>query len=709
MAEYQYPFQNPELSHDERARDVISRLTLEEKAGLLLHGSKPVPRLGIPEYNWWNECLHGVARAGRATIFPQAIGMAAAFDDTLMNRVASAISDEARAKHAAAVKAGNRGWYKGLTFWTPNINIFRDPRWGRGQETYGEDPYLTSRLGVSFVKGLQQEKNGRMKAAACAKHFAAHSGPEALRHEFDATVSEKDLRETYLPAFKALVTEAKVESVMGAYNRTNGEPCCASPTLIQKILRKEWGFKGHVVSDCWAIMDFHLNHKITKTVEESAALALNNGLQLNCGCAFDAILPAVEQGLVSEKVLDEALYDLFVIRFKLGLLDPEERNPWRDIPESVIDCDRHRALARETAAKSIVLLKNDNNLLPLGKNLKKVYITGPNATNIDAMLANYYGMNSRIVTPFEGITGKITEDMNVDYRLGSLLDRDKPNPVDWASFEAKNNDVVIACLGIDGSLEGEEGDSLASPYKGDRLSIEMPRAQVDFLKKLKIHGKPVVAVILGGSPIELGEVHELADAIIWAWYPGEEGGNAIADVLFGDTAPAGKLPITFPKSLAQLPPYESYSMEGRTYRFMKEEPLYPFGFGLTYAPFRFGDLKTDRKELKEGDSLAVSVTLTNTGTCDSDEVVQLYVTDLEATTRVPLSTLRGFRRVHVKKGASETIRFDLTTEALKLVDDSGREILEKGDFRITVGSCSPGARGTALGAPEPVSTVIRVV
>lgn len=709
MAEYRYPFQNPDLSHEERARDIISRLTLEEKAGLLLHDSKPVERLGIPGYNWWNECLHGVARAGKATIFPQAIGMAATFDETLLFRVSCAISDEARAKHAAAVKAGNRGPYKGLTFWTPNINIFRDPRWGRGQETYGEDPYLTGRMGTALVKGLQQEKNGRMKAAACAKHFAAHSGPEALRHEFNAVVSEKDLRETYLPAFKTLVTEAGVESVMGAYNRTNGEPCCGSPTLLKKILREEWGFKGHIVSDCWAILDFHQNHKVTATPEESVALALNSGLELNCGCAFDAIVPAVKQGLVTEQVLDDALFSLFVTRFKLGLLDPEERNPWKEIPLSVIDCPAHRALARETAAKSMVLLKNEGGLLPLKKDIRKIYLTGPNTTNLDALIANYYGMNGRIVTPFEGITEKLDEGSTVDYRLGALLDRDKPNPVDWASFEAKNADIVVTFLGIDGSLEGEEGDSLASHDKGDRLSLEMPRGQVDFLKRLKVHGKPIVAVILGGSPIELGEVHELADAVLWGWYPGEEGGNAIADVLFGDTPPAGKLPVTFPKSVTDLPPYEDYSMEGRTYRFMKQEPLYPFGFGLTYSPFRFSGLAVDKQELREGNSFAVTVTVTNTGDRDSDEVVQLYITDTEATTRVPLCALKGFKRISVKGGQSETVRFDLTTDALKLVDDSGRELLEKGEFRITVGSCSPGPRGLTLGAPIPEEISVRVV
>ncbi len=709
MSQNSYPYNNPELSVEERAKDLISRMTLEEKATQLLHSSAAVKRLDIPEYNWWNECLHGVARAGKATIFPQAIGMAAAFDEAMMFRIASAISDEGRAKYRESSENGNRGIYRGLTYWTPNINIFRDPRWGRGQETYGEDPHLTSRLGVAFVNGLQQVKNGVMKAAACAKHYAVHSGPEALRHEFDAKVTQKDLRETYLSAFKALVTEARVESVMGAYNRTNGEVCCGSRTLLTEILRGEWKFTGHVVSDCWAIRDFHEFHKVTSTPEESVALALNNGCDLNCGCTFESLLSAVEEGLVTEEAVDNALFNLLQTRFKLGLLNPPDKDPWYDTPLSVVDSDEHRSLAREAAVKSMVLLKNDNAVLPLSPSTRRIYVTGPNASNIDALIGNYYGMNGRIVTPLEGIAAALPESATAEYRPGALLDRKKPNPIDWATFEAKQSDVTIAFLGIDGSIEGEEGDAIASHDKGDRSSIELPAGQLDFLRKIKSHGKPVVAVIMGGSPIAIQEVHELADAVLWAWYPGEEGGNAIADVIFGKSPVAGKLPVTFPKSLDQLPPYEDYSMKGRTYRYMTEEPLYPFGFGLTFSPFEYGEISISSGTIKRDGEVSVTVPITNTGTIDSDEVVQLYISAKDAPFDVPRYDLRGFQRISLKAGESKDVDFILTADDMMLINDAGEEVWHTGSFTVHAGSCSPGARGEALGAPKGRTVSIQTV
>ncbi|MDF1566767.1 MAG: glycoside hydrolase family 3 C-terminal domain-containing protein [Spirochaetaceae bacterium] len=705
---------NPSLSPDERADDLISRMTLVEKCSQLLHESPEIERLGVPAYNWWNECLHGVARAGRATIFPQAIGLAATFDEALLERVADAISDEGRAKHHAAAAAGNRGQYRGLTFWTPNVNIFRDPRWGRGQETYGEDPWLTSRLGLAFLRGLQQEKNGIMKAAGCAKHFAVHSGPEALRHEFDAVVSEQDLRATYLPAFEALVRDGKVEAVMGAYNRTNGEACCASPTLLGRILRGEWGFEGHVVSDCWAVQDFHEHHKITKTPEESAALAINAGCDLNCGCTFEHAVSAVQQGRLTEETVNTSLKRLLISRFKLGLLNPPESDPWRSITLEVVDSPKHRALARKTAVESMVLLKN-NGILPLTNDIKYLYITGPNADNPAALLGNYYGMNPRVVTPLQGLVDRVPESTTVDFRTGALLDREKPNPVDWAVFEAERADVTVAFMGLDGSLEGEEGDALASMNKGDREDIGLPTGQLDFLRRMKERGARLVVVLTGGSALAVRQVHELADALIMAWYPGEESGSAVADILYGDENPSGRLPVTFYDDVEDLPPYDDYAMEGRTYRYFRKEPLYPFGFGLSYTKFEYSepvfvdDSSGDAGVLAQGGRVTVSVTVTNTGTRRGAEVVQIYALPPEAPFAVPSSELRGLRRIELEAGESRRLEFVLEDDALNLYDDTGRKVRLPGEWGLEIGACSPGARGSELGASEPARLVLRVV
>lgn len=699
---------DPSKPLEARVNDLISRLTLEEKVSQMMHNTKGIERLNIPFYSYWNESLHGVARSGVATIFPQAIGMAAAFDDELMFRVSSAISDEARAMYNASIQKGYHMQYSGLTFWTPNINIFRDPRWGRGQETYGEDPHLTSRLGVAFVKGLQGDNPNYLKTAACAKHFAVHSGPEKLRHEFNAVASLKDMHETYLPAFKALVDNG-VEAVMCAYNSTNGEPCCANEYLLQTTLRQKWGFKGHILSDCWALVDFHQGHKVTANAVESAALALKHGVSLNCGSVYDPnLIEAVKKGLVTEKQIDEALAILLKTRFKLGLFDPNEKNPYNAIPSSVINSEKHRGIAREIATKSIVMLKN-NGALPLKNDLRNYYVVGPNAGNIDALIGNYYGVNNNIVTVIEGLAGAITPGSKMNYKVGFLLDRENVNPVDWSTGDARGADATIVVMGITGMIEGEEGESILSPHYGDRLEYDLPKNQIDFLKKVRqVSKKPLIAVITGGSPMNLSEVHDIADAVLLIWYPGEEGGNAVADVIFGKASPSGKLPLTFPKSIEDLPPYQDYSMEGRTYRYMKAEPLYPFGFGLGYSKFEYSNLKLGSTSVKKNQPVEVSVSVKNTGSMAGDEVVQLYLTDVKSSVRAPQFSLKGFKRVNLAPGESKTVQFTITPDMMMLVNDKGESILEPGEFKVSVGGSLPIKRSVDLGATPHQEAVFNV-
>ncbi len=666
-----------------------------------------IPRLGIPAYNFWNEALHGVARAGRATVFPQAIGLAATWDQELVQRVASAIGDEARAKHHAALQQkGSVAIFQGLTFWSPNINIFRDPRWGRGQETWGEDPYLTGELGAAFVRGLQGDHPTYLKAAACAKHYAVHSGPERDRHTFNAVVSRRDLHDTYLPAFKKLVTEAKVEAVMGAYNRTLDEPCCASQLLIGDILRGEWKFEGHFVSDCGALGDIHNTHKVTKDGVETAALALHKGCDIGCDCVFvDHLGEAVRRELVTEADIDRALARTLTTRFKLGMFDPPEQVPYAATPLSVVGGEAHRQLAYEAAVKSVVLLKNKNNILPIRDTVRTICVVGPTAASLEALLGNYYGLNSSLVTLVEGIVGRVPEGMKVDYRPGCRLNQPNVNPLDWSVHETGVSDLTIACLGLSSLLEGEEGDAILSDDKGDRVDIGLPPAQVEYLKKIAANGAKIVLVLCGGSPIALGGLEDLVEAIVFVWYPGQAGGQAAADVLFGDVSPAGKLPLTFPKSTAQLPPFEDYSMAGRTYRYLAAEPLYPFGFGLSYTRFAYRDLKLEKERLALGEALSFRFTLTNAGPVVATEVAQIYLSDLEASAVVPLHKLIGFQRVQLAPGESRTLVFTVTPEMMAFVDDEGRSRLEPGEFRLTVGGCSPGARGVALGAPEPLTGV----
>lgn len=705
-----YEWYNYELSHDERIDALVEAMTLDEKVSQLIDESDAIPRLSIPEYNWWNECLHGLARNGRATVFPQAIALASTFDPELAHKVANAISDEARAKFNISIKNNNRAKYAGLTFWTPNINIFRDARWGRGQETYGEDPFLTSRIGVAFVKGLQGDNPKYLKAAACAKHYAVHSGPEALRHEFDAVVSKKDLYETYLPAFEALVKEAKVESVMGAYNRVLGEPACGSLFLLQDILRKDWGFKGHVVSDCGAISDFHLYHKVTKNAVESAALAINSGVDLNCGKVYKSLSDAVKQGLVKEETIDERLKALLRTKFKLGFFDPVEMNPYNKIGEEVICSKAHSNLALEVAQKSIVLLTNKNHVLPLSPSIKNLYVTGPQANNSEVLLGNYYGMSNRLVNILEGITTAVSSGTTINYKKGCLPYRTNINPIDWTTGEAKNADAIIAVLGISSTMEGEEGDAIGSETKGDRIKPYLPENQVEFLRKLrKGNKKPVIAVITGGSPMIMPEVAELADAIVWAWYPGQEGGTAVADIIFGKISPSGKLPLTFPKNIDQLPPYEDYGMTGRTYKYLKGEPLFPFGYGLSYSKFKYENIKVSSAKIKKNESLNVEIDITNVGGVKADEVIQVYLSQPGAGITAPIRKLVAFKRVNLNIGENQKSEFVLSAKEFEQVNEKGEKEIIKGTYTILIGGSSPalGLEKRGIAAPKTINFEIK--
>ncbi len=832
-------YKDPTRSSKERAVDLVARMNLEEKIDQMVHPAASIERLDIPEYNWWNECLHGVARAGVATVFPQAIGLAATWDLELMAEVANALADEARAKHHEYVRHGVRQIYTGLTFWSPNVNIFRDPRWGRGQETYGEDPYLTARMGVTFVRGLQGDDPRYLKLVATPKHFAVHSGPESSRHHFDARVNDRDLRETYLPAFEACVKEAGAASIMGAYNRTNGEPCCASPTLLDKILRQEWGFDGYVVSDCWAINDIFGGHGVVKTPAEAAALAVKTGCDLECGCAYPSLHNAVAEGLIDEATIDRSLVRLFTARMRLGLFDPEEQVPFTSIPFSVNDSPAHRALARQAAQKGIVLLKNEGKLLPLRKDLASIAVIGPDADDLAVLLGNYHGTPSRAVTPLEGIrrivspatavycargcaiapgvlplepipsaclrgqdgsagrpglvgayfpnadlsgqpafirvdplvdfkwhaatpldglptesfavrwTGALLPPVSGVYRLGirgssgfrllfdgqelapmqlnehepfthlaevaleagRLYDlqldyvnvgRDPQVQLIWAvpgqdlrpqALEvARKADVVIMVLGLTPALEGEEMRVNVEGFAGgDRTDITLPRPQQALLEAIHALGKPVVLVLLGGSALAVEWANAHVPAIMAAWYPGEEGGTAIADVLFGDVNPAGRLPVTFYRSLDQLPPFDDYAMAGRTYRYLAEPPLYPFGHGLSYTRFAYSNLRIEPPQIDPTAQAHISVDVTNIGGCIGDEVVQLYVSYPDSKVTRPVKELKGFTRLNLAPGEQRTVRFTLAAGQLTWWDGAGWAV-EPGNVRVLIGSSSKDIR-----------------
>lgn len=689
-----------------RAKELVAQMTLEEKVGQTLYQAPAIPRLGIKAYNWWNEALHGVARAGTATVFPQAIGMAATFDEDLLEQVGDAVSTEARAKFNMQQKADDTDIYKGLIFWAPNVNIFRDPRWGRGHETFGEDPYLTSRLGVRYVMGLQGHDEDYLKAAACAKHFAVHSGPESVRHEFNAEVSEQDLRETYLPAFKACVQEGKVEAVMGAYNRTNGAPCCGNSYLLQDILRKEWGFEGHVTSDCWAIKDFHEGHLVTSTPVESVSMAMNNGCDLNCGNLFHFLTQAVENGMVDEKRLDEAVENLFMARMKLGVLDKKEENPFDKIPYTVVDSEEMRKLNREVARRSVVLLKNENHILPLDKKkLHTIGVIGPNADSRKALVGNYEGTSSRYITVLEGIEDYVGENVRVLYSEGCHLYRDRTSNLAMehdrdsevrAVCEA--SDVVIAVVGLDATLEGEEGDTGNEYGSGDKPNLNLPGLQPDIIRIAKESGKPVIVVLLAGSAMALSWEDEHVDAILDGFYPGAQGGAAIAEILFGGANPEGKLPITFYQTTEELPEFTDYAMKGRTYRYMENEALYPFGYGLSYTTYAYGNLECV-KPFDAQDGITLQVTVTNTGDREGTETLQVYVKAKREGT--PNPQLKYVKKITLKPGESVTEEIHLSPEAFMLYDEKGNFTLEKGAYDIFVGGCQPDARSAALTGNAP--------
>jgi beta-glucosidase len=685
------PYQDPSRPVEERVKDLVSRMTLEEKVSQTLNASPAIERLGVTEYDWWNECLHGVARAGIATVFPQAIGLAATWNADLMGRVAAATSDEARAKHHEALRQDEHRRYQGLTFWSPNVNIFRDPRWGRGQETYGEDPYLTARMGVAFVEGLQGDDDRYLKLVATPKHYAVHSGPEHDRHHFDARASERDMRQTYLPAFKACIVEAKAYSIMGAYNRTNGEPCCASPTLLEQILREEWGFEGYVVSDCGAIADIHLHHNVVETPEAAAALAVKMGCELNCGRTYGALLKAVDKGLLSEQDIDRAVERLFSARFKLGMFDPPEMVPYAQIPYSVNDSPVHRELALQAARESIVLLKNDG-ILPLNRHaLRSVAVIGPNADEVEVLLGNYNGTPSSAVTPRAGLAAKLGSRIELRYAKGSGVIQGSVVDTMEAAEAVREADVVIACVGISQLLEGEEGQRMSEGIsQGDRADLDLPSAQQELLQAIHAVGKPLIVVLINGSALSVNWANEHANAILEAWYPGEEGGTALAEVLLGEYNPGGRLPVTFYRSVEDLPPFTDYGMEGHTYRYFRGEPLYPFGYGLSYAQFAYTDLKVEPQQAGPEQEIQVEVKVTNVGSRAGDEVVQLYVTDLEASVPVPIRELVGFSRLHLSPAQTKTARFTISPERLSLISDEGERVIEAGGFEVAVGGCQPG-------------------
>ncbi len=677
-----------------RADELVAQMTLEEKIGQMLHDAPAIERLGVPKYNWWNECLHGVGRAGIATVFPQAIGLAATWNTALIHEVAVAISDEARAKHHEALRQGIREIYTGLTFWSPNINIFRDPRWGRGQETYGEDPYLTSRIAVAFVKGLQGDDPTYLKLVATPKHFAVHSGPECERHRFDAQVSERDLRETYLPAFEACVKEGQVASVMGAYNRVNGEASCASLTLLQKILREEWGFEGYVTSDYLALGDIYKHHKLVSTEVEAAALALNAGCDLNGGEAYYTLPTAVAEGRVSEETIDRSVKRLFTARFRLGMFDPPEQVPFAQIPYEVNDSPAHRALARKAAQESIVLLKNEGEFLPLAKSIGTIAVIGPNADDPEVLLGNYHGTPSASVTPLEGIRAALPTTTTILYTAGSpILDKDTTGYAEAIAF-AQQAEVVIFVGGLSSRFEGEEGFepglSCEEQIRGDRENLDLPAVQEKLLKEIHATGTPVVLLLLNGSMVGINWANNNLPAIVEAWYPGEEGGNAIADVLFGDYNPGGRLPVTFYRCVTDLPPFADYQMAGRTYRYFERQPLYPFGYGLSYTTFSYNNLQLGAITPEE--TLPITIDVSNSGQRAGDEVVQLYTSHLSASIPVPIRQLQGFQRISLQPGETQTVSFTLTRRQFELINDAGERTLEPGTFRIAVGGGQPNAK-----------------
>lgn len=693
-----FPFRNPDLPVDVRVKDLVSRLTLHEKVQLMQHNSPAIPRLGIPAYNWWNEALHGVARTPeKVTVFPQAIGMAATFDVDALEMMGDMTASEGRALFNEAWKSGKGvAQYRGLTYWTPNINIFRDPRWGRGQETYGEDPYLTSQMGAAMVHGLEGDDSYYLKAVACAKHYAVHSGPEYNRHEFDARPSLYDLWDTYLPAFHELVTRAKVHGVMCAYNRLNGQPCCGNDPLLVDILRNQWKFDGYVTSDCGAINDFANHHRTHLDDMVAASDAMLAGTDLECGDLYQLLEQGVQKGLHSEREINVSVTRLLTILFKIGMFDPADRNPYASIGREVIECEAHKKHAYRMAQESMVLLKNENSILPLDvRRVKKLALIGPNADNEQTLLANYFGTPSVIMTPYKSLKERYGDRIEITYIKGVdfVSKLEKAPSFEQVAAEAGKNDVIVFVGGISADYEGEAGDAGAGGYagfaSGDRTSISLPFVQTELLKELKKTGKPLIIVNMSGSIMSFEWESQHADAILQAWYGGQAAGDAISDVLFGEYNPAGRMPLTTYRSDKDLPPFEDYSMSNRTYRYFQGEPRYPFGYGLSYTSFSYRNL-TCESQVQTGNSLKVSVWVKNTGKRDGDEVVQLYVSHPQnKNVRIPLCALKGFMRIHLKAGEERKVDFTLCPEDLALTDVLGNWIERSGTVKIFVGGGQP--------------------
>ena len=698
----------------EYAKKLVAQMTVEEKMSQMLYESPAIERLNIPAYNWWNEALHGVARAGVATVFPQSIGLAATFDPKLVGQIGDVVSTEGRAKFNEFSRRGDHGIYKGLTFWAPNVNIFRDPRWGRGHETYGEDPYLTAELGCAYIKGLQGPDPDHLKSAACAKHFAVHSGPEAIRHEFNAKASKHDMYDTYLYAFKRCVKDAKVEAVMGAYNRVNGEPACGSKTLLKDILRDEFGFEGHVVSDCWAILDFHEHHHVTESVEESAAMAVNNGCDLNCGSAFLHLQEAYERGLVSEEAITEAVERLMEVRIRLGMMK-DYPSPYEDITYDKVECPEHVKLSVEAARRSLVLLKNENAFLPLDKNkIQTVAVIGPNANSRDALVGNYVGTSSRYITPLEGIQQYVGDDVRVLYAVGCHLYKDKveflaetKDRFEEAVIAAEQADVVVMCLGLDATIEGEEGDAGNEYASGDKLGLNLPGLQEELLETVTAVGKPVVLVISAGSALDLSWADAHVAAIIDSFYPGARGGKAVAEVIFGDFSPSGKLPVTFYQGTENLPEFTDYDMSDRTYRYTDKNVLYPFGYGLHYGTIRYENAQISCAQCGVRDAVDVSVDVINESSYTIHESVQAYIQHEEADAYEPGYQLKGIQTVTLQPKETKRVTISLKARDFAIITQEGECVVRPGSYRIAIGGQQPDARSAKLTGSDVAALVVR--
>ena len=696
-----YAQESKEAAMHKKAAQVIAQMTLDEKISMMMNSTPGVERLGIKPYDWWNEGLHGVARNGRATVFPEPIGLGATFNPGLIWSIGNAVSDEGRAKFDIARSVGNYSRYSGLTFWAPNINIFRDPRWGRGMETYGEDPYLTGTMGTAYVKGIQGSDPFYLKAAACAKHFAVHSGPESTRHSFNAEPSLKDLYETYLPAFERLVKEADVEVVMGAYNRVFGDSASGSKFLLTETLRDKWGFDGHVVSDCDAINDIFGGHHIAQDAAAASAIAIKAGLNLECGSSFLSLKTAIDRGLLTEADIDKALEPLIMTQLRLGILYDDLDCPYYGISSSVIASPSHFALSREAAAESMVLLKN-NGVLPLSKDIHNVYVTGTAATDTYSMMGNYFGFSVHYSTYLQGIISHVSIGTNVNYKPAyTVVPARDVNPGNYATAQAASADYTFMFLGNNGTTEGEESDAISSPSIGDRLSLDLPENQLHFFRqvaRLRSPNNKLIVIVTGGSPVNLQEIAEVADAIIMAWYPGQEGGDALAELLFGERNFSGRLPITFPISTEALPEFDDYSMKGRTYKYMEGNIMYPFGYGLSYGSASYGNLTLLTQKPKLGDAVQVEIPITNTGDVVRTEIVQMYVSTPHAGAGAPFSQLKAFERVNLQPGESRTVRFTVTPEQLKEFQEDGSAQLLKGTYKITVGTAAPTQRTNELDA-----------